>query len=79
MNISAQFPGFELTSNRADDFHPGWSPDGTRIAFTSERDGNRELYIMDDVGEGLNRLTEDAAEDSQPVWSPALADAAPES
>jgi Tol biopolymer transport system component len=62
-----------LTSNRADDFHPSWSPDGTRLAFTSERDGNRELYVMNADGSGLSRLTDDPAEDSQPVWSPSLA------
>src|SRR5439155_1443527 len=58
-----------LTSNRADDFHPSWSPDGTRLAFTSERDGNRELYLIIADGSGLSRLTDDPADDSQPVWS----------
>jgi len=64
---------------RCRDFQPGWSADGARIAFTSERDGNRELYIMAPDGSGLVRLTEDADEDSQPVWSPALAGDASES
>ena len=35
-----------LTNNPADDRSPSWSPDGKRIAFTSDRDGNREIYVM---------------------------------
>ena len=35
-----------LTSDPAVDFDPAWSPDGRRIAFVSDRDGNREIYVM---------------------------------
>ena len=41
-----------------------------KIAFASDRDGNFEIYVMNPDGGGLTRLTEDAAEDTQPTWSP---------
>lgn len=45
------------------------SPDG-RIAFTSRRDGNGEIYVIDADGTGLTRLTNDPGEDWGPSWSP---------
>jgi len=56
----------DTTSN----FHPVWSPDGTKIAFASTRDGNAEIYVMDPNGSNITRLTNDPAEDAQPTWSP---------
>jgi TolB protein len=47
-----------------------WSPDGARIAFTSNRDGNPELYVMNRDGGGLRRLTSHPAIDTTPTWSP---------
>jgi Tol biopolymer transport system component len=47
-----------------------WSPDGTRIAFVSYRDGDLEIYVMNADGSGQTRLTNDPAPDSQPAWSP---------
>ena len=34
---------------------PAWSPDGSKIAFTSNRDGNPEIYVMNRDGSGLRR------------------------
>jgi len=53
-----------------EDWHPAWSPDGTRIAFTSSRDRNVQIYVVNADGSGLARLTNDAASDQEPVWSP---------
>ncbi len=36
---------------------PAFSPDGSRIAFTSTRDGNPEIYVMDADGTSAGRLT----------------------
>ena len=36
-----------LTRHTAPEYHPDWSPDGTKIAFSSYRDGNSEIYVMD--------------------------------
>ena len=49
---------------------PAWSPNGQRIAFRSDRDGNGEIYVMNRDGSGLQRLTRNAASDGGPVWSP---------
>ena len=52
------------------DTQPDWSPSGNRIAFTSSRDGNNEIYTMNADGSGLQRLTNDPANDQFPSWSP---------
>jgi hypothetical protein len=52
------------------DFEPAWSPNGKRIAFTSNRDGNWEIYVMNADGSGVTRLTNNAAWDWAPAWSP---------
>jgi Tol biopolymer transport system component len=49
---------------------PSWSPDGQKIAFASERDGNREIYIMNPDGSDQTRLTENHQSDLFPTWSP---------
>jgi TolB protein len=49
---------------------PCWSPDGSRIAFTSTRDGNQELYVSLPDGSEIVRLTSDPAIDAHPAWSP---------
>ena len=47
-----------------------WSPDGKKIAFDSERDGNAEIYVMDADGSNQINLTNNPANDRDPVWSP---------
>ncbi len=41
-----------------------------KIAFDSDRDGNREIYVMNADGTGLTRLTSGPAFDAEPAWSP---------
>jgi TolB protein len=51
---------------------PGWSPDGRKIAFVSERDGNAEIYVMNADGSGQRNLTRTPRHnESGLVWSPA--------
>ena len=60
-----------LTNHSETDGTPAWSPDGTRIAFTSDRDGdNDEIYVMNADGSGVTRLTNHSASDWMPTWSP---------
>ena len=47
-----------------------WSPDGRRIAFLTDRDGNFEIYVMNADGSGQRNLTRKPAFDSDPLWSP---------
>src|SRR5258708_9953489 len=57
-----------LPDTRAADGDPAWSPDGTRLAFTSTRDGNSEIYVMNADGSGVTRLTTDPNRDGHPAW-----------
>ena len=60
-----------LTNHPADDRHPDWSPDGTKIAFASSRDGSPyQIYEMDADGENVIRLTEGQGRMGHPDWSP---------
>lgn len=49
---------------------PAWSPDGKRIAFTSTREGNQEIYLIDADGQNLKRITQDPGLDAHPTWTP---------
>ncbi|MCP3904559.1 MAG: hypothetical protein GY715_13110 [Planctomycetes bacterium] len=49
-----------------------WAPDGTRMVFTSDRDGNQDIYVVDADGSNLARLTDHPAEDAMPSWSPTM-------
>jgi WD40 repeat protein len=57
-----------LRSTDGGDTWAAWQPP---IAFTSDRDGNREIYTMDRQGGDVRRLTDDPAADETPAWSPA--------
>ena len=52
------------------DGQPAWSPNGQRIAYISQDDGNFEIYVVNADGTGKTRLTNDAASDGLPEWSP---------
>jgi len=54
----------------AEDRDPAWSPDGTRLAFASNREGNWELYLWSATDGSITRLTTDPAYDGAPAWSP---------
>jgi TolB protein len=49
---------------------PVISPDGTRIAFASNRAGNDEIYVANLDGSNLRRVTNNPAADFTPTWSP---------
>ena len=60
-----------LTNNSTADAHASWSPDGTRIAFTSQRDGLALVYIMNADGSNQLNITQSTTLDSSdPEWSP---------
>jgi hypothetical protein len=49
---------------------PALSPDRTRIAFSSDREGSYDLYLTDADGSNLQRLTTDPGREGEPVWTP---------
>jgi Tol biopolymer transport system component len=59
-----------LTTDPAEDFDPSWSPDGTRIAFRSHRDGDEEVYVMQADGSDQRNLSNAPGTDYSPAWSP---------
>lgn len=62
-----------LTNVPGSDFDPAWSPDGKRIAFTSLRDGKKDIYLLTVETGAIVRLTTaggDVQENFQPSWSP---------
>ena len=52
----------------SEDRYPCWSPDGQRIAFTSNRDGPYSLYVMDADGVNVKRLVDSQAVCYMPSW-----------
>ena len=60
----------QLTQDPGPDQDPAWSPDGTRIAFTSTRDGDDEIYVMHADGSNPVQLTHPQSSDDCPAWSP---------
>src|SRR2546430_113950 len=59
-----------LTDHLAQDDWPSWSPDGTKIAFATNRDGNDEIYVMNADGTNAVNVTKSAFADDGPAWSP---------
>jgi hypothetical protein len=69
-------PPARLTDNAANDTGPTWSPDGTKLAFASNRDtgaSNRyEIYVMGDDGSNQSKLTDNSGLVFAPTWQPGV-------
>jgi len=64
LNRLLSFPRFGGTN-----LSPAWSPDGARLAFSSSRSGDPEIYVVDQSGANLKRLTISKMPDVSPVWN----------
>jgi TolB protein len=64
LNRLLSFPRFGGTN-----LSPAWSPDGARLAFSSSRGGDPEIYVVDQSGGNLKRLTVSKMPDVSPVWN----------
>ena len=67
----------QITSEASSDANPVWSPDGSSIAFDSDRDGDNEIFLITNVQQVLTgaepqfvQLTDNHWEDKHPTWSP---------
>ena len=67
-NLTSPLPG--LPGANGDNIRCDWSPKGAQITFTSSRDGNQEIYVIDADGADLRRLTDAAGSDANPTFSP---------
>lgn len=59
----------QLTDHPDDDMFPRWSSDSSRIAFSSRRFANRDIYVMDADGGNVTRITTNPQHDSNPIWA----------
>jgi TolB protein len=60
----------QLTNDPAHDVMPKISPDGSRIAFASNRTGTWNIYVMPITGGRAIQVTNSTADDLHPSWSP---------
>lgn len=70
--LAADLSFFKTLTTYSGDWNPTWSPDGTRLAFESDRvaAGDGDIYVVNYDGSRLVRLTSDGSNDRQPAWSP---------
>jgi tricorn protease len=59
-----------LTVHVARDIYPRFSPDGKSIAFSSDREGNLDVYVIPTAGGAVKRLTIHSADDTVLDWTP---------
>jgi tricorn protease len=59
-----------LTDNKARDVYPRFSPDGSLIAFSSNRDGNYDVFVVPSTGGKPKQLTFHSADDNVVGWTP---------
>lgn len=59
-----------LTNDGALDRHPALSPDGRQVAFTSDRGGNHDIWVVPVTGGPPRQLTNHPGDDANPTWSP---------
>jgi Tol biopolymer transport system component len=68
LNSDGTPPRVRLTQSAHDDSAPVWSPNGERVVFQSNRDGNYEIYVMASDGTVQRRLTVNGFDDMNPDW-----------
>lgn len=59
-----------LTNSRGLDDYPAYSPDGTRLAFVSNRDGQFEIYVAAADGSCPFNISRHPDRDTFPTWTP---------
>ena len=49
---------------------PSWSPDGTKIAYTSKKDGARQIFVYDLISRHSKQITQGPGDKENPAWAP---------
>ncbi len=62
--------GFPAGTAGGSNQSPAWSADGTKIAFSSSRSGDPEIWVADVSGSNLHRITTFRGPDVAPSWNP---------
>lgn len=57
-----------ITWAKGTDSHPAWSPDGTKLAFTSYRTGKAQIYTMGKAGANVVKITNKTYGAADPSW-----------
>ncbi|NNE42843.1 MAG: DUF11 domain-containing protein, partial [Gemmatimonadetes bacterium] len=71
LTVTSEVPAFETQLTGASgDQRPAWSPDGTLLAFDSNRVGGRNLFTVPSGGGAVLQLTFSSGADRYPEWSP---------
>ena len=61
---------YQLTSGKKSSQNPKWSPDSTRVAFLSERDGKRQIYVIRPHGGEAQQLSSEENGVDSMEWAP---------
>jgi Tol biopolymer transport system component/imidazolonepropionase-like amidohydrolase len=60
----------QLTSGPEDDADPAWSPDGSQLAYVSNRGGDYQVWALDLAGRARRQVTTTAGHATTPIWQP---------
>jgi Tol biopolymer transport system component/serine/threonine protein kinase len=70
VRAASEFDPVRLTNDLASDTAPTWSPDGKQIAFTSNREGQPAIYVMNADGSGVRRIHNGLPVSNNATWQP---------
>ena len=65
---TAKSAGTARPNNWEWDKHPSWSPDSRRIVFWTNREGTKQLYVMDRDGKNQHNISKVAWDEYDPIW-----------
>jgi len=57
-----------VSNDTGEDRFDGWSPDGSRLVFSSDRSGSWDVYVVRNDGTGFTKLTTGAGTDWNALW-----------
>ncbi len=59
-----------LTNNPYHDVHPVFSPDGQKVVFSSKRNGNSDIFVLNINDNTVQQITNSSSTEDYPSWSP---------